>query len=47
MTLEEMELALARIDLMIGFLRKQLQEGANTNNRRVAARYSKIPTMAR
>jgi hypothetical protein len=35
MTLEEMEVAIARIDLMIALLRKQLQEG--TDVRRVAA----------
>jgi hypothetical protein len=35
MTLEEMEVAIGRIDLMIALLRKQLQEG--TNARRVAA----------
>jgi hypothetical protein len=35
MKIEEMELAIARIDLMIGFLKKQIQEG--TNNPQAAA----------
>jgi len=39
MTLQEMELALARIDLMIDFLQKKVKDGANGHIAEDIARY--------
>jgi hypothetical protein len=39
MKLEEMELALARIDVMIGFLKKRMNDGTNCHVAEDIARY--------